>query len=95
MNFKKRRVNFRKRCELCEQHIEYVDYKNVDFLNKYITGTGSIKPHSSTGTCAKDQRKIARAIKRARFMALMPYIKERVRVLVGPAKKEVAKKEEK
>ncbi|VEU75779.1 30S ribosomal protein [Mycoplasmopsis maculosa] len=95
MIFKKKRNNFKKRCELCELHIQYVDYKNVDFLNKYITGTGTIKPHLATGTCAKDQRKIAMAIKRARYMALMPYLKERVRVLTPTSKKETVKKEEK
>lgn len=84
---------FKRRCELCDSRIEYVDYKNVDFINKFISGTGQIKPHSATGTCAKHQRKIANAIKRARFIALIPYLKDRVRVVA--AKKEVAKKEEK
>ncbi|MGY5139622.1 30S ribosomal protein S18 [Mycoplasmopsis gallinarum] len=71
----------RRRCELCENKVNYVDYKDVEFLNKFVTGTGQIKAHSATGTCAKDQRKVATAIKRARFMALMPYSKDRVRVV--------------
>ena len=59
--------------------ITYVDYKDVKFLEKFVTNTGQIKPSASTGNCAKDQRKVANAIKRARFMALLPYVKERVR----------------
>ncbi|WP_027334628.1 30S ribosomal protein S18 [Mycoplasmopsis felifaucium] len=95
-NFKlKKNRNFKRRCDLCDLHIDYVDYKNVEFINKFITGTGQIKPHSATGTCAKHQRKVANAIKRARFIALIPYMKDRVRVLVSASKKETVKKEEK
>ncbi|QSF13634.1 30S ribosomal protein S18 [Mycoplasma sp. Mirounga ES2805-ORL] len=71
----------RRRCDNCEQKIDYVDYKDVEFLSKYVSGVGAIKPRSTTGACAKDQRKIANAIKRARFMALMPFTKERIRVV--------------
>ncbi|WP_027120799.1 30S ribosomal protein S18 [Mycoplasmopsis lipofaciens] len=71
----------RRRCQLCDDKINYVDYKDVEFLEKFIAGNGQIKPHAATGTCAKDQRKIASAVKRARYMALIPYIKERVRVM--------------
>lgn len=94
-NLKNKKVKtFRRRCELCEAQMDYVDYKNVSFLERYIAGTGKIKPHSATGTCAKHQRKVANAIKRARFMALMPYMKDRVRVMAAP-RKEASKKEEK
>lgn len=82
---KKSNYNKRRKCELCELNMNYVDYKNVEFLAKYITGTGQIKPKSASGNCAKDQRKVANAIKRARFMALMPYTKERVRVVKSAA----------
>ncbi|MGP1451734.1 MAG: 30S ribosomal protein S18 [Metamycoplasmataceae bacterium] len=76
----KKKLNFKKRrCELCDSKITYVDYKDVKFLEKFVTNTGQIKPSASTGNCAKDQRKVANAIKRARFMALLPYVKERVR----------------
>ncbi|WP_029513013.1 30S ribosomal protein S18 [Mycoplasmopsis iners] len=71
----------RRKCEICEARLNYVDYKDIEFLNKFINGTGQIKAKSLTGACAKDQRKIATAIKRARFMALMPYSKDRVRVV--------------
>lgn len=83
LNNKKKLGNFRRRrCESCDSQINYVDYKNIEFLNKYISSTGQIKPRATTGTCAKDQRKIATAIKRARFMALIPYTKERIRSVV-------------
>lgn len=80
-NVKKSGFNRRRRCDLCELNINYVDYKDVKFLGKYVAPNGSIRPHSTTGACAKDQRKIAQAIKRARFMALMPYKKDQVRVV--------------
>ncbi|MFV8414271.1 MULTISPECIES: 30S ribosomal protein S18 [Mycoplasma] len=70
----------RKSCEFCDNHMEYVDYKNVELLNKFVTATGQIKAKSSTGTCAKHQRKVANAVKRARFIALMPYHVVRPRV---------------
>lgn len=80
MNNKKKPGMFKKRrCELCDSKITYVDYKDVKFLEKFVSGNGSIKPSASTGNCAKDQRKVTMAIKRARFIALMPYTKERVR----------------
>ncbi|QDF64906.1 30S ribosomal protein S18 [Mycoplasma nasistruthionis] len=60
--------------------MSYVDYKNVELLNKFVSATGQIKAKSSTGTCAKHQRKVANAIKRARIIALMPYHVVRARV---------------
>nr|WP_318031173.1 hypothetical protein [Mycoplasmopsis bovis] len=49
-NFKKIKKgrNLRRKCELCETNIEYVDYKNVEFITKFISGIGQIKPHAST-----------------------------------------------
>ncbi|MBZ4203653.1 30S ribosomal protein S18 [Mycoplasma tauri] len=96
-NFKKNKKgrSFKRRCELCELRVEYVDYKNVDFISKFINGVGQIKARSNSGSCAKHQRKIANAIKRARFMALIPYTMERIRVLSAPSsavKKESAPK---
>ncbi|UUD34959.1 30S ribosomal protein S18 [Mycoplasmopsis caviae] len=78
----KKKTNFRRRrCETCDLKLTYIDYKNTEFLSKFVTTTGQIKPRSATGACAKDQRKIAGAIKRARFVALMPFSKERVRLV--------------
>ncbi|WP_373456870.1 30S ribosomal protein S18 [Mycoplasma sp. 1018B] len=80
-NNKKNAFTKRRKCEMCELKINYLDYKNVEFLSKFVNGTGQIKAKSMTGACSKDQRKIATAIKRARFMALMPFAKDRVRII--------------
>jgi len=53
-----------------------VDYKDVEQLKKFLTERGKILPHRVTGNCAKHQRQLARAIKRARFMALLPFTVE-------------------
>lgn len=50
-----------------------IDYKDLDTLSEYITETGKIVPSRITGTSAKNQRKLATAIKRARYLALLPY----------------------
>ncbi|MFN8531689.1 MAG: 30S ribosomal protein S18 [Anaerolineae bacterium] len=50
------------------------DYKDIDTLKRYITETGKIKPRRQTGNCARCQRELAREIKRARHLALLPYI---------------------
>ena len=62
--------------QFCASKIEYVDYKNVEQLKKFLTERGKILPHRVTGNCAKHQRQLARAIKRARFMALLPFTVE-------------------
>ena len=56
-----------------------VDYKNDRLLRRFVTERGKIVPRRMTGTCAKCQRSVVRAIKRARFLALMPYVNESVR----------------
>jgi small subunit ribosomal protein S18 len=53
-----------------------ISYKQVDFLARYVTDRGKIRPSRQTGNCAKHQRVLARAIKRARYMALLPYTAE-------------------
>ncbi|TQC54172.1 30S ribosomal protein S18 [Mycoplasmopsis mucosicanis] len=78
---KKQGFNKRRRSLIEELNLNYIDYKDIDLLSKFVTGTGQIKARSLTGLSAKDQRKVAMAIKRARFMALMPFTKERVRVV--------------
>lgn len=50
------------------------DYKNIDVLRRYLSETGKIKPRRQTGNCARCQRELAREIKRARHLALLPYI---------------------
>lgn len=63
----------KKVCQMCAG--KSVDYKDPMILNKYINEKGKILPRRMTGACAKHQRHIAREIKRARFMALLPYVK--------------------
>jgi small subunit ribosomal protein S18 len=72
--FTQRRIYFRKKvCKLCVRKIKEVDYKDVDLLRRFITERGKILPRRITGTCAKHQRILAMAIKRARFIALLPF----------------------
>ena len=54
----------------------YVDWKDVDYLSKFIPERGKIMPRRISGVSAKDQRRLARAIKRARVMALLPYVSD-------------------
>ena len=72
----KRRGGFRRRkvCQFCADKTAEIDYKDVDTLRKYITERGKILPKRITGTCAKHQRAVTTAIKRARTVALLPYI---------------------
>jgi small subunit ribosomal protein S18 len=60
-------------CAFCSEKIENIDYKDASKLRQYISERGKIEPHRKTGTCAKHQRAIAVAIKRARHLALIPY----------------------
>ena len=63
----------RKFCRFTQLGVEEIDYKDLDTLNAYITETGKIMPSRNTGTKARYQRQLATAIKRARFLALLPY----------------------
>ena len=64
----------RKVCRFCERKIKDIDYKNADILRRYAPERGKISPRRITGTCAFHQRKLGVAIKRARLLALLPYI---------------------
>lgn len=68
-------ANFRRRryCKFTAQGIEQIDYKDLTLLKEYITETGKIVPSRITGTNAKYQRQLATAVKRARYLALLPY----------------------
>jgi small subunit ribosomal protein S18 len=57
-----------------ENGILWIDYKDVKLLSRFVTETGKIIPRRISGTCAKNQRMLVSAIKRARFMALLPYV---------------------
>ncbi len=63
----------RKFCRFTSENITEIDYKDLGTLKSYITETGKIVPSRITGTSAKYQRQLARAVKRARFLALLPY----------------------
>jgi ribosomal protein S18 len=63
----------RKVCQFCADKTEIIDYKDVAKLRKFISERGKIQPRRMTGTCAKHQRELATAIKRARTIALLPY----------------------
>jgi len=60
-------------CQFCTDHNVSIDYKQSELLRRYVTDEGKIRPRRQTGTCAKHQRELARAIKRARQLALLPY----------------------
>jgi small subunit ribosomal protein S18 len=64
----------RKTCPICESGIRVVDYKDERRLGRLITERGKILPRRISGMCARHQRQIGTAIKRARFLALLPYI---------------------
>ncbi len=63
----------KKVCIFCVDKVDDIDYKDINKLRKFVTESGKIAPRRSTGTCAKHQRALATAIKRARQMALLPY----------------------
>jgi small subunit ribosomal protein S18 len=60
-------------CQFCSDKELSIDYKKVDLLKRYITDDGKIRPRRQTGACAKHQREVAAAIKRARHIALLPF----------------------
>lgn len=74
--FKSNRRKARKRCYFTENKVTYIDFKDHELLRKFISDRGKILPRRVTGTNAYFQKHLARAIKRARFMALLPYVKE-------------------
>ena len=70
-NFKK--SSRKKVCVFCQEKVEAIDYKDVARLRKFITEGGKIVPLRMSGTCAKHQRELSKAIKRARVAALLPF----------------------
>ena len=69
-----RRPIAKKACRFCGEKVELIDYKDLERIGRYVTERGKILPSRLTGTCARHQRVLTRAIKRARFMALLPYV---------------------
>lgn len=64
----------RKICKICYKKTDMPDYKNPDTVRRFVTDRGKILPRRITGTCAKHQRLLTREIKRARALALLPYV---------------------
>lgn len=64
-----------KQCPFCSQNTKEIDYKNVELLKRYVSSQAKIIDPRHTGVCAKHQRALARAIKRARIMGLLPFVK--------------------
>ena len=75
----------RKVCAFCVDKTKEIDYKDVPRLRRFLSERGKIEPRRRTGTCAKHQRRLSVALKRARFMALLPYTGEHLRAAERPA----------
>jgi small subunit ribosomal protein S18 len=69
----------RKVCAFCLEKTKTIDYKDLSTLRRYLTERGKIKSRRKTGTCAKHQRRLAIAVKRARHLALLPFTAEHMR----------------
>ncbi len=73
----RKRVRRKKRvCTFCAEKTNTIDYKDANKLKKYVSERGKILPRRVTGNCAKHQRKVTTAIKRARHIAILPYVAE-------------------
>ncbi|MEK7681214.1 MAG: 30S ribosomal protein S18 [Chloroflexota bacterium] len=73
----------RKVCAFCVDHIKAIDYKDAGKLRRFISDRGKIEPRRKTGNCAKHQRLLAVALKRARHLALLPYTPEHIHAMSG------------
>lgn len=67
----------KKVCQFCREKTTFIDYKDVGVLRKYMSDRAKIKARRTTGACARHQRELAKAIKNAREMALLPYVQVR------------------
>ena len=76
----------RRACVMCVEKMASVDYKDFSFLRRFLSDRGRIESRRKSGTCAKHQRALAQAIKRARHLALLPYTAEHVRTGVGSSR---------
>lgn len=63
-------------CYFCQKNAKEIDFKKSKILESFTSAAGKIKPRRKTGLCAYHQRRLAQAIKRARYLALLPYIKK-------------------
>ena len=73
----------RKVCPFCVSKAKSIDYKDATKLQNFISDRGKIQPRRRTGVCARHQRSLAAAIKRARFIALLPYVPQHIYKMAG------------
>jgi len=74
--YQKKRRPHRKSCRFCADKVEVIDYRRIEMIRVFMTERGKIVPRRISGNCAKHQRALTTAIKRARVLALLPYIAE-------------------
>jgi len=96
---RRRYIPRRKVCAFCVEKAHTIDYKEAGRLRRYISDRGKIEPRRKTGTCARHQRLLATALKRARHIAVLPYTQEHMRatsVYVGgpPAERAIARSQQ-
>ncbi len=75
-----RRPRRRRGCQFCADGVDALDYKNTDLLKRFISDRGKILPRRKVHVCAKHQRLVAKCVKRARQLALLPYTDEHMRL---------------
>jgi small subunit ribosomal protein S18 len=73
---KERKIIRKRDCKFCIDKVMEIDYKDIRLISRYVSERGKIKPRRTNGNCAKHQRQMTIAIKRARYLALLPYINE-------------------
>ncbi|MBU2109818.1 30S ribosomal protein S18 [Patescibacteria group bacterium] len=71
---KKYHFKFMRQCYFCTNNIKVIDYKNIEILKRFLDSFSRIVPAKESGTCTKHQRKLSRAVKNARIMALLPFV---------------------
>ena len=76
---KRKFVPRRRKCMFCVEKITDIDYKDINILRRFISDHGKIEPRRKTGTCAKHQRRLTIALKRARHLAMIPYTPAHIR----------------
>lgn len=73
---KDKQIRTTRPCKFCKENAKHIDYKDERKLRRFMTDRGKITPRRITGTCARHQRMLSAAIKRARIVALVPFVKE-------------------
>ncbi len=64
----------KKECQFCKHKVSSIDHKDATLLSRYLSGWSKIRPGKDTGACSRHQRELGAAIKRSRFLALLPYV---------------------